>query len=157
MGNRTIVFLVIAILVVAAIWGFQSFQQKEVEPSGMPSLVKMAMFGTVDAVKQLLADGADVNGSAPGTNWTALHAAASDNRTAIARVLLEHGADVNRQSSNGNTPLHLAAKWNRIETAKLLLASGADVTIRNENGETPQELATTEEMAALFEKPAEKE
>ncbi|HUX44214.1 MAG TPA: ankyrin repeat domain-containing protein, partial [Terracidiphilus sp.] len=88
------------------------------------------------------------------SSWSA---AASDGRTAIATVLLEHGADVNRQSSNGNTPLHLAAKWNRIETAKLLLASGADVTIRNENGETPQELATTEEMAALFEKPTAQE
>jgi len=157
MGNRTIVFLVIAILVVAAIWGSQSLQKKEVEQSGTPSLVKMAMLGSVDAVKQLLADGADVDGSAPGTNWTALHAAASDGRTAIAKVLLEHGADVNRQSDNGNTPLHLAALWEHYETAKLLLASGADVTIRNENGETPQELAKTEEMAALFEKPAEQE
>ena len=158
MGNRAIVFLVIAILVVAVVWGTDSFREKkEVAPTGPPPLMMAAMSGDADSVEQLLANGADVDGCAPGTNWTALHAAAGDGRTAIARVLLEHGADVNRQSDNGNTPLHLAVLWEHYATAELLLASGADVTITNADGQTPQELATTEEMAALFEKPAEQE
>lgn len=158
MSNRTIVLLLIAILVVAVVWGTDSFREKrEVAPTGPPPLMMAAMAGDADSVEELLANGADVDGSVPGTNWTALHAAAGDGRTAVARVLLEHGADVNRQSDNGNTPLHLAVRWERYETAELLLARGADVTITNEDGRTPRALATTEEIAALFEKPAEQE
>jgi len=158
MNNRTIVLLLIVILVVAVVWATDSLREKrEVAPTGPPPLIMAAIMGDADSAKQLLADGADVNGCAPGTNWTALHAAASDGRTAVARLLLEHGADINRQSDNGNTPLHLAALWERYQTTKLLLASGADVSIRNDKGETPQELATTEEMAALFEEPAAQE
>lgn len=155
MVNRTVIILVIAILVVVAVWGTQLFEKKEVVSGGMLPMTQAAMLGGMDTVREMLEDGADVNGCAPGSSWTALHAAAGEGRTDIVKVLLEHGADVNRQSDNGNTPLHLAALWGRNETVKVLLASGADVTIRNDDGQTPKELAQSEQTAALFAEPAE--
>jgi len=156
MGNRTVIIVIIAILVVVAVWGTQLFEKKEkVASSGMLPLTQTAMLGGIDTVKQMLEDGADVNACAPGSSWTALHAAAGEGRANIVEVLLEHGADINRQSDRGNTPLHLAALWGRNEVVKLLLASGADVTIRNDEGQTPKELAQSEETAALFAEAAE--
>jgi len=46
----------------------------------------------------------------------------------VAKVLIAHGADVNKASSSGTTPLHAAAYLNKLEMAKLLVAHGADVS-----------------------------
>jgi len=68
---------------------------------------------------------------------TALHKAAIYNREAVARVLLEHGADVNAQDKYKRTPLHWAAYHNREAVARVLLEQGADVNARNEDKYTP--------------------
>ena len=60
---------------------------------------------------------------------------------AIAQILLNAGADPNKQTPNGNTSLHLAAFWGAPEVVKLLLENGADPSILNEGGQTAQELA----------------
>lgn len=49
-----------------------------------------------------------------------------------ARILIEHGTDVNAQGEDGDTPLH-RAQWG--EMIKLLLAHGADPNIRNRFGD----------------------
>ena len=46
---------------------------------------------------------------------------------AIARVLLDHGADVNAVSRNGYTPLYSAIESGNLELIKLYLDRGADV------------------------------
>jgi hypothetical protein len=53
-----------------------------------------------------------------------------DDGLAIARVLLENGADVNgRDSGPGSFPLFQAAQEGKVELLRLLLQSGADLTM----------------------------
>lgn len=67
-----------------------------------------------------------------GVRWglTALHLAARAGDVAIARLLIEHGADLeagNRgpEAPHGGTPLYLAAASGQLEMVRTLLASGA--------------------------------
>lgn len=91
----------------------------------------------VDFVKFLLAKGMDVNQqSAFGT--TALTDAASHGNTTIAKLLIEHGADVNvRSKADGRTALHTAAADGYLDFVILLLESDADYTVRDFEGLTP--------------------
>ena len=82
--------------------------------------------GNIEAVKQHLAAGTDVN--AKGRNgWAPLHEAASGGHNEIAELLIASAADVNEQDVGGYTPLDYAAG----ETADLL---------RKHGGKTGEEL-----------------
>ncbi len=69
----------------------------------------------------------------------ALHWAAENGLTDIARLLLDQGADVNAPDNFSNTPLHLAVRHPAL--VELLLARGAQVGARNAFGNTPLHLA----------------
>jgi len=61
----------------------------------------------------------------------------------VARLLLEHGADVNSRTSDydyGQTPLHIVVKNNRIEVLHVLLEHGANVAAKDNHGRTPLHL-----------------
>ena len=80
---------------------------------------KAAGAGNIEAVKQHLAAGADVN-AIDRRGWTPLHQ-----------------ADVRKKRSGGWTPLHYAAYGGHKEIAELLIAEGADVNAKDEDGVTP--------------------
>ena len=63
--------------------------------------------------------------------------AASAGNAAIVHRLLKHGADVNIQSSSGNTPLINACVGGYEDVVTLLLKSNANVEVHNEEGNTP--------------------
>lgn len=91
-----------------------------------------AMRGDVEAVRSLLAQGADVN-EAQGDGMTALHWAARSRNASLTRFLLGAGADVGAGTRIGRyTPLHLAAQAGAGEVAELLLAAGADPSAATE-------------------------
>src|SRR5690606_15630584 len=91
----------------------------------------------------------DVDGPAPAGReqemWgglTPLVFAAREGDIESARLLLDAGADVNRQTTGGWTPL-LAAVQNRYyRLAAFLLERGADPNIQNQGGWSPLYLAT---------------
>lgn len=99
------------------------------------TLAGVARNGDLEAIKQHIADGADVNAlyfEMPPLTWAAVMG-----QTEAAELLLQHGANVNGKNRDGNTALHLAVFLGRAETAELLLKSGADVTAQNDDGATP--------------------
>ena len=50
----------------------------------------------------------------------------------FARLMLDHGADINVRDAAGNTPLHLAVQQGKIELMKELVARGADVNAKTQ-------------------------
>ena len=97
--------------------------------------------GNIEAVKQHLAAGADVNAK-NRSGWTPLHQAVWGGHKEIAELLIANGADVNTTTDGGRwTPLHESARSNRKVIAKLLINKGADVNAKGEDGETPLDLA----------------
>ena len=60
----------------------------------------------------------------------------------MARVLIEHGANVNRPNSAGQTPLILAAVGGHGALARELLVGGANPRTVNSHGQTALDIAT---------------
>ena len=96
--------------------------------------------GNIEAIKQHIAAGTDVNVKNE-FGLTPLHRAASRGHKEIAELLIAKGADVNAKDKWGWTPLSRAAKNGEKETAELLIANGADVSAKNDYGETPLDWA----------------
>ena len=115
------------------------------------SIHKAARAGHIEAVKQHLAAGADVNGKEEW-GWTPLHFTTTKE---IAELLIGNGADVNAKNDGGFTPLHYAASRRDKEIAELLIAKDADVNAKMEDGDTPLDWAieiNRTETAALLRK-----
>jgi ankyrin repeat protein len=100
----------------------------------------------------LLDRGALVNfpGKSPGfpETWpmTSLHFAVFNAHAfqgALDRVslLLDRGANINAQSSLGNTALHMALLAGHQDLARFLLQEGANVSLQNKNGKSVVQLA----------------
>jgi ankyrin repeat protein len=68
---------------------------------------------------------------------------------AVARLLLDRGADINARQAGGFTPLHGAAANGDRTMSELLVDRGADPSARNDEGRTPSELAATRGHAGL--------
>ena len=88
----------------------------------------------------LLAHGANVNAAAGHHGGTVLHRAVIHGDIALTGLLLEHGADPNRQDWSGKTPLHHAVTKNR-KLVELLLALAPNLAVESRDGETPMEYA----------------
>lgn len=85
----------------------------------------------------LLAMSAQVEDRGQKNDCTPLMEAASAGHVDIIKLLLQHKADVNAQSSTGNTPLMYACAGGHVEAVKELLEKKANVEDHNENGHTP--------------------
>ncbi|MBC8245718.1 MAG: ankyrin repeat domain-containing protein, partial [Verrucomicrobia bacterium] len=68
------------------------------------SIHKAARVGHIEAVKQHLEAGTDVNAK-DGGGWTPLHHAVEAGHKEIAELLIANGADVNAKDKLGWTPL----------------------------------------------------
>lgn len=104
-----------------------------------------AFFGRVDVVRYLLSTGAEVNAvSKNRMRVMPLHSAVAGRHLSIARMLIEHGADVNVAQQDGFTPLHGAAQNGQEEMVTLLLDRGAQVDAKAADGKTPLAFAAEE-------------
>lgn len=110
--------------------------------------VKAARANDIGAMERLLAEGAELEGSASFWRWgakTALAIAAADTSPAAITFLLNHGADINQQDGEGNTPLMLAVKTGYTSGVKLLLESGARTDILNKAGKSALDISIASE------------
>ena len=109
-------------------------------PSKPPdiSIHNAAHSGDIEAIKQAIADGVNVNSKGIIGGSTPLLIAAMEGHNEVVELLISKGADVDaRQYGNGLTPLHFAALGDYKETAELLIAEGADMNANSDNGGTP--------------------
>src|SRR5690554_4909553 len=109
---------------------------------GFTALGMACHFGNEEIVRYLLLKGADPNQTSDnGYHVNPLYTAVSSNFEAIAKLLVEGGAEVNIIQAGNLTPLHAAAANGNIEMLILLLENGANVLIKDDNGQTPADFA----------------
>ena len=86
--------------------------------------------GNIEAVKQHLAAGTDLN-TKNRMGWTPLHNAAGVGQKETVKLLITRGANVNAKDKDGVTPLDAATGLKQTETASIL---------RKHGGKTREEL-----------------
>ena len=114
-----------------------------------------ASLGHVTRLGELLAGEPALAHARSNDDFTALHYAAFFDGPEAARLLLEHGADVNAFADNelGVRPLNSAAAAGRRDVAAILLEHGADPNAPTRLGFTPLDAAQEngdEELAGLL-------
>ncbi|WP_264705088.1 ankyrin repeat domain-containing protein [Wolbachia endosymbiont (group A) of Gymnosoma rotundatum] len=124
-------------------------QEKEAEYC-KSSLHLAARLGNLEAVKDLLGKGANVNAQ-NDTRETPLHVAAKKGHKDVVEALLNvNGINVNAQDKYDSTPLHRAAKEVHKDVVEALLDKGANVDAEDENGDTPFDLTTNQDIQTLL-------
>jgi cytohesin len=122
----------------------------ELQFEGATPLALAAEVNNLEAIKALVAGGADPNipttmGTTPlmlaaGAGTDVQRARSIEERglaVETARYLLEHGADVNAVGEFGWTPLHAAAYQGLTDVIELLVSRGAKTEIKDKLGQTP--------------------
>jgi len=128
--------LLLATIAAVLVVGCGESQPPELPTAKPPdiSIREAVKTGNIEAVKQHLDAGADVNAKGK-YGRTPLHYAATRGLKKIIELLIARGADVNTKIEvgdyKGQTPLDGAIQWNRTETADLL---------RKHGGKTAKEL-----------------
>jgi len=100
------------------------------QASSADALWTAAATGNRDEMLRLLAAGASVNARQPGSGSTPLNTAAVYGQTALAKLLLEKGADPKIANGDGSTALHIASFFAHAELVDVLLDKGALVTAK---------------------------
>ncbi|MGC4022336.1 MAG: ankyrin repeat domain-containing protein [Cyclobacteriaceae bacterium] len=108
--------------------------------------------GNLEAVRQHIAAGSDINVKDPFGGSSPLISATVFGKTDIAKTLIDAGAKLNVQNNDGSTALHTAAFFCRPEIVKMLLAKGADKTIKNNYKSTAYEsvLAPFKDVKSVY-------
>src|SRR4051794_33578115 len=108
-------------------------------PDAELTVFEAAAFGRIDRLCEILAAEPAQVSALSGVGFTALHLAIFGDQEEAARVLIEHGADVNQLSTGTIArvpPLGTAAFVGSLPLAQLLLDAGADLNGHEESGFT---------------------
>jgi len=80
---------------------------------------------------------------------TALHQAVLDDNLVVVRLLLHHGAGLNKKDEDSWTPLHAAAANGHHQIAEFLLSQGASRDALTDDGETAIDLTDPEDFRMM--------
>jgi uncharacterized protein len=100
--------------------------------TGETPLMTCAKTGSLEAVRSLIAQDADVNYKEPAQQQTALMWAASERHADVVKALIEGHADLNARTRKGFTVLHFAAREGDEDMGRVLIAAGMDVNLRTQ-------------------------
>ncbi|CAL4088710.1 unnamed protein product [Meganyctiphanes norvegica] len=91
---------------------------------GQTPIMYATNHGHLNIVQTLIAANANltisVNNKSSWEGYTVLHIAARDNKTEIAKLLLDAGSDNRKQDINGKTPEYLARKYKLTDLANMI-------------------------------------
>jgi hemoglobin len=99
-----------------------------------------------EVVRALVDAGANVNAHMGVKRCTALHMAARRGNVAVAKALLECGANIEARDSMGDSQLRRAVNCGKTEMAAFLLAQGADMNSKGSKGKSVREASRTSAM-----------
>lgn len=120
---------------------------------GHTPLMRAALDGNTERVRELISEGADIN-QRDDNDRTALMFAVINRHYETMKVLLECGADVNAKSNKEGTALMAAALAGDLQMVRALLDKGADVHARlpdtNESAVTMAASHGYDEIARLL-------
>jgi hypothetical protein len=136
--------LLITAAILTPAWGAAEDRQGQ-------ALVSAAMAGRVEQVKELLAQGVDVNSKNPAGR-SALHLAAFNGNDLTVLALVSAGADVNLADAKGATALMDAAAFGHHVVVDILIQAGVDVNARDQAGKTALDYANQGGFNAIIKK-----
>lgn len=131
------------------------FSASELDKLGTPVLSLAVRERHIDMVKTLIKEGASVDVASKDRNYTALMDATQIGEVEIAKVLLEHKANPNIQSKDGQTALILAVGRQDIRIIEMLLKNHSDYNIKDSMGMSSLDYANlfrNKEILKLFDK-----
>ncbi|HET7154967.1 MAG TPA: ankyrin repeat domain-containing protein, partial [Hyphomicrobiaceae bacterium] len=115
---------------------------------GWTPIMLAVLYGDVEDVRLLLAQGADPNAQNDGGGTALMYAIEDTEKT---RLLLDRGADVNARSGEGRTALLIAVgRAGSNAVVKLLLERGASASVRLPDGRGALQLAIAARDASLL-------
>ena len=114
----------------------------------------------LDAIKQHIKIGSDLNALEPSRKSTPLISAAALGEPEAAKILIEAGADMNLKNLDESTALQVAIVFGKEKVARVLIDNGADLNLKNKDGSTALHIAAffcnVEIVKALLENGADK-
>jgi len=126
-------------LMMALYYGKSDIAQSLLEHDLSPSFHEACAVGRLDLVTRAAAANPAVVNARSADGFTALGLAIFFGQTPVARFLLDQGAEVNAQATNGQRvgAIHAAVSRKDRDMVSLLLGKGADPNLRQERGFTP--------------------
>ena len=132
--------------------GVEEAERKKEEASSRLLRACVQKGGDVQAARQAIADGANVDVCDEDGRFPLFYAADPyRGNLEIVQMLIDAGCDVNQDNGNGWTALNLVIyNGGKVSTVEALLRAGADPDIANNNGNTPCYYAKTVEVLELL-------
>ncbi len=114
---------------------------------------RAVLSGNLEAVRQHIEAGTDINKKDAMSGATPLISAASFGKTDIAKALIDAGADLTPKNNDGSTALHVAAFFCRVEIVQMLMDAHVDKTTLNNYGATAREtvMGPFEQIQPIYE------
>lgn len=134
-------FLRVALIIVLALGAPLAMAWSQSRAGSAALAARAVETGDEALLERELKAGVDPNLAPGGVPW--LHVAAARGDIAGIRLLLRHGAEVNRCDLIRRTALHAAAGAGQADAARELLRAGADPNARATRGRTPLYFAAT--------------
>ncbi len=107
------------------------------EKYGMKPISFAVKENSLNTLRFLVNNGANVNAASSESLRVALHIAAEYGREDAGQLLLSRYAKINLQDITGKVPLHLASFHCQVEMVELLIKHDANINIRDAGGRTP--------------------